>query len=166
MNGEGHRQDRQHPHHTHYSDRPEPRKHQRSQSLQDFADELRDDLNDSITDGEVIEMLAQHLITKPVFDALFDDYSFASNNPVSLAMQQVLDALNEHRLDKEADTLEKFYASVRMRADGIENAEGKQKIVVDLYDKFFRNAFPKMTERLGIVYTPVEVVDFHRPQHQ
>jgi predicted helicase len=125
-----------------------------------FADELRDDLNDSITDEEVIEMLAQHLITKPVFDALFEGYSFASNNPVSQAMQQVLDILEEHRLDKEADTLERFYESVKMRAEGINNAEGKQKIVVELYDKFFRNAFPRMTERLGIVYTPVEVVDF------
>ncbi len=125
-----------------------------------FADELRDDLNDSITNGEVIERLAQHLITKPVFDALFKDYSFASNNPVSQAMQKVLDLLQEHRLEKEADTLERFYASVAMRAEGIDKAEGKQKIVVELYDKFFRNAFPKMTERLGIVYTPVEVVDF------
>lgn len=125
-----------------------------------FADELRDDLNDSITNEEVIEMLAQHLITKPVFDALFEDYSFASNNPVSQAMQHVLNILQEHRLDKEADTLEQFYQSVKMRAEGINNAEGKQKIVVELYDKFFRNAFPRMTERLGIVYTPVEVVDF------
>jgi len=125
-----------------------------------FADELRDDLNDSISNDEVIEMLAQHLITKPVFDALFKDYSFASNNPVSKAMQQVLDILQEHQLEKEAGTLDKFYASVQMRAEGIDNAEGKQKIVVELYDKFFRNAFPKMTERLGIVYTPVEVVDF------
>ncbi len=129
-------------------------------AFQSFANELRDDLNDSITDAEVVEMLAQHLITKPVFDALFKDYSFASHNPVSRAMQQVLDVLNEHRLSKEADTLEKFYASVARRAEGIDNAEGKQKIVVELYDKFFRNAFPKMTERLGIVYTPVEVVDF------
>lgn len=125
-----------------------------------FAAELRDDLNDSITDGEIVEMLAQHLVTKPVFDALFDEYSFASHNPMSKAMQIVLDALHEHHLDKEADTLEKFYASVRQRAAGIDNAQGKQKIIVELYDKFFRNAFPKMTERLGIVYTPVEVVDF------
>jgi predicted helicase len=125
-----------------------------------FAEELRDDLNDSISDGEIIEMLAQHLITKPVFDALFAGYSFAQHNPISQAMQGVLDALQEHRLDKEADTLERFYASVRQRAEGIENAAGKQKIVVELYDKFFRNAFPRMTERLGIVYTPVEVVDF------
>lgn len=130
------------------------------QAFNEFAKELRDDLNDSITDAEVIEMLAQHLITKPVFDALFSDYNFTDHNPMSKAMQGVLDVLQEHRLDKEADTLEKFYASVKMRAEGIDNAQGKQKIVVELYDKFFRNAFPKMTERLGIVYTPVEVVDF------
>lgn len=125
-----------------------------------FAAELRDDLNDSITDGEVIEMLAQHLITKPVFDALFSTYSFAQHNPISLAMQGVLDVLQEHQLAKEVDTLQSFYDSVKMRAEGIDSAYGKQKIVVELYDKFFRNAFPKMTEKLGIVYTPVEVVDF------
>jgi predicted helicase len=130
------------------------------EAFEAFAHELRDDLNGSITDGEIIEMLAQHLITKPVFDALFQDYSFAKHNPMSLAMQDVLDVLQEHRLDKEADTLDRFYESVKMRAEGIDNAAGKQKIVVELYDKFFRNAFPKMTERLGIVYTPVEVVDF------
>jgi len=125
-----------------------------------FAAELRDDLNDSISDAEVIEMLAQHLITKPVFDALFESYSFAKHNPMSQAMQSVLDALHEHHLEKEADTLARFYESVAMRAEGIDNAAGKQKIVVELYDKFFRNAFPRMTDRLGIVYTPVEVVDF------
>ena len=129
-------------------------------AFQNFAKELRDDLNDSITDEEVIEMLAQHLITKPVFDALFEGYSFATNNPVSQAMQKVLDVLEKHHLEKEADTLEHFYESVRMRAEGINNAEGKQKIMVELYDKFFRGAFPRMTERLGIVYTPVDVVDF------
>lgn len=125
-----------------------------------FASELRDDLNDKVSDAEIIEMLAQHLITKPVFDALFADYSFASHNPMSKAMQAVLDVLDDLHLEKEADTLQAFYDSVKLRAEGIDNAAGKQKIVVELYDKFFRNAFPKMTERLGIVYTPVEVVDF------
>lgn len=125
-----------------------------------FAHEIRDDLNNAVSDEEVVEMLAQHLITKPVFDVLFEGYSFASKNPMSLAMQDVLDVLQEHNIDKEADTLERFYDSVKMRASGINSASAKQKIVVELYDKFFRNAFPKMTDRLGIVYTPVEVVDF------
>lgn len=138
----------------------EPANTREREAFNAFAAELRDDLNDSISDGEIIEMLAQHLITKPVFDALFESYSFAKHNPMSQAMQGVLDALHEHHLDKEADTLQRFYESVAMRAEGIDSAAGKQKIVVELYDKFFRNAFPRMTERLGIVYTPVEVVDF------
>jgi len=125
-----------------------------------FLAEIRDDLNDSISEGEAIEMLAQHLITRPVFDALFEGYSFAEHNPVSRAMQSVLEVLDEHNIDKEAESLQRFYDSVKRRASGIDNAGAKQKIIVELYDKFFRNAFPKMTERLGIVYTPVEVVDF------
>lgn len=128
--------------------------------FESFLTGLRGNLNDSITPDDAIEMLAQHLITKPVFDALFDDYSFASSNPVSRVMQKVLDALDEHALDKEAETLDKFYESVRMRASGIDNAEGKQRIIVELYDKFFRNAFPRMADKLGIVYTPIEVVDY------
>ncbi|HQV23501.1 MAG TPA: helicase-related protein, partial [Agitococcus sp.] len=83
-----------------------------------FAEELRDDLNNAITDGEIVEMLAQHLITKPVFDALFSDYSFAKFNPMSIAMQDVLDKLHEHQLHKETDTLQRFYDSVQERAKG------------------------------------------------
>lgn len=125
-----------------------------------FANELRDDLNSSISDEEVIEMLAQHLITKPVFDALFEEYEFAKKNPISVAMQDLLDVMQSHNIDKEAKTLQSFYESVKMRASGIHSAEGKQRIILELYDKFFKNAFPRITERLGIVYTPTEVVDF------
>ena len=129
-------------------------------TFKEFSAELKDDLNDALTDDEIIEMLAQHLITKPVFDALFSDYSFAAHNPMSQAIQKVLDVLNKFNINKESKSLDSFYHSVAMRAGGINSAEGRQKLVVELYDKFFRNAFPKMTERLGIVYTPVEVVDF------
>ncbi|MCO7071709.1 DEAD/DEAH box helicase [Vibrio cholerae] len=136
-------------------------------AFQEFVAELRDDLNGAITDAEVIEMLAQHLITQPVFEALFEGYSFGKDNCVSQAMDKILHLLQEHHIKKESDSLEKFYASVKFRAEGIDNAAGKQKIILELYDKFFRNAFPKMTERLGIVYTPVEVVDFiiHSIEH-
>jgi predicted helicase len=121
---------------------------------------LRGNLNDSISRNDAIEMLAQHLITKPVFDALFEDYSFASANPVSQVMERMLDALDEHSLEKESETLDKFYESVRMRASGIDNAEGKQRIIIELYEKFFKNAFPRVAAKLGIVYTPIEIVDY------
>lgn len=125
-----------------------------------FAGDLRSELNDSITDEEIIEMLAQHLITRPVFEALFSGHSFVSDNPMSKAMQSVLDALDKHSLHKEADTLEAFYANVRERASGIDTAYGRQKVIKELYDGFFQTAFPRLKERLGIVYTPIEVVDF------
>lgn len=125
-----------------------------------FLAEIRDDLNDAISDEEAIEMLAQHLITRPVFDALFEGHSFAASNPVSRALQGVLDVLDNQHLEKEAASLERFYASVRARAAGIDDATAKQKIVVELYDKFFKSAFPKLSKKLGIVYTPVEIVDF------
>ena len=125
-----------------------------------FLEEIRDDLNGAVTKDEAVEMLAQHLITKPVFDALFSDYNFAAENPVSQAMQKVVAVLEPKNIQKEAQALEGFYDSVKRRAAGIDNAEGKQKIIVELYDKFFKTAFPKLTEKLGIVYTPVQVVDF------
>ena len=125
-----------------------------------FLRGLRKNLNPSISQDEAIEMLAQHIITRPVFEALFEKYSFVQKNPVSKSMQSILDLLEGEALEKDAETLQKFYESVRQRASGIDNAEGKQKIIVELYDKFFKTAFPKLVERLGIVYTPVEVVDF------
>jgi len=125
-----------------------------------FLAGLQKNINPSITENQAVEMLAQHIITKPVFEALFEGYSFVKNNAVSSAMQGMLDALEETSIAEESDTLRKFYESVRKRAEGIDNAEGKQRIIIELYDKFFKAAFPKMVEQLGIVYTPVEVVDF------
>ncbi|WP_294738537.1 DEAD/DEAH box helicase family protein, partial [uncultured Flavobacterium sp.] len=125
-----------------------------------FLSGLHQNINPSITKLQAIEMLSQHIITKPVFDALFEGYSFVDNNPISISMQRMLDLLEGQNLEKDAETLQKFYESVRMRAAGIDNAEGKQRIIIELYDKFFKTAFPKMVEQLGIVYTPVEVVDF------
>ena len=126
-----------------------------------FLSGLQKQLNPSITKEEAIEMLAQHLITRPVFEALFENYSFVKNNPVSQSMQHILEILDENAVDKgQEEILGKFYASVKERAEGIKTSEGKQRIIIELYDKFFKTALPKTVEKLGIVYTPVEVVDF------
>lgn len=125
-----------------------------------FLSGLRKNINPSVTPGEVVEMLAQHLITKPVFEALFENYSFVQNNPVSRALQEMIDLLEGQALEKDTVVLSRFYESVKMRVAGIDNAEGRQRVIVELYDKFFRTAFPRTVEKLGIVYTPVEIVDF------
>lgn len=125
-----------------------------------FLEELQDDLNPEITEAEAIEMLAQHLITRPVFDALFKGSQFTKQNPVSHAMETVLGQLHEHNLAKESESLAKFYASVERRASDVVTAHGRQELIYKIYDSFFKGAFPVLTQRLGIVYTPVEVVDF------
>ncbi|MFB2583449.1 DEAD/DEAH box helicase [Herbiconiux liukaitaii] len=126
----------------------------------DFVKGLKDNLNPFITEKDAIEMLSQHLITKPVFDALFEGYSFSEHNPVSLVMQKMADALEGQNLEKETEQLNAFYDSVRKRASGITDAAAKQSIVKELYEKFFKTAFSGTSDRLGIVYTPNEVVDF------
>ncbi len=125
-----------------------------------FLTGLQKNINPNITQDEATEMLSQHLITAPVFDALFEGYSFVQNNPISISMQKMLDLLEEQALEKDTKELEKFYESVKKRAEGIDNSEGKQRIILELYEKYFKTAMPKMVEKLGIVYTPVEVVDF------
>ena len=129
-------------------------------AFEGFLTGLQKNINPSVTQQEAVEMLSQHIITRPVFDALFEGYSFVQNNPISMSMQSMLDLLEAQAIEKDTAILSKFYESVKMRASGIDNAEGKQRIIIELYDKFFKTAFPKMVEKLGIVYTPVEVVDF------
>lgn len=125
-----------------------------------FVIGLKENLNNSITQEDAIEMLAQHMITKPVFDALFENYEFVKNNPVSKTMQKMIDILDKEMSNEEKEKLNKFHESVKERAQGIDNAEGKQRIILELYEKFFKIALPKEVDKLGIVYTPTECVDF------
>ncbi len=126
----------------------------------DFHKALQANLNDGIGRVDAVDMLVQHLITKPVFDALFEDYAFSQRNPVSQVMDRMLATLDDYNLDSETAGLEQFYRSVRVRAEGITDAAGKQRIITELYERFFKLAFPRVAESLGIVYTPMEVVDF------
>ena len=137
----------------------ENRKEQR-QAFDNFLKGLQKNINPSISEGQAVEMLAQHIITKPIFEALFEGYSFTETNAVSIAMQTMLNALQEKTLAEESDKLQKFYDSVKRNISDLDNAEAKQQIIIRIYDNFFKTAFPRMVERLGIVYTPVEVADF------
>lgn len=125
-----------------------------------FLTSLHHNINDSIDKDNAVQMLAQHLITEPIFDALFGDYDFVKNNVVSKSLNDIITTLKVFGFEKEQEQLKPFYESVKLRASGIDNAEGKQKLIVTLYDKFFSTGFKDTTEQLGIVFTPVEVVDF------
>ena len=126
-----------------------------------FHSALRRELNSGITKDKAISLLAQHLVTKPIFDALFSEFEFAKHNPVSQAMEGMVTTLKfDHGTDSETKELAGFYQSVKRRVQYVDTADKKQRIIADLYQEFFRTAFPKDADALGIVYTPVEAVDF------
>ncbi|KZU41314.1 type ISP restriction/modification enzyme [Lactiplantibacillus plantarum] len=131
-----------------------------AKSFRRYVKSLQHNINSDIDDEQAIEMLAQHVITKPIFEALFDQYSFVNDNPVSRAMEDMIEQMMQAGFDQEQAVLKPFYESVRTRATGIDNAAAKQQFIVTLYDKFFSTGFSATAEKLGIVFTPVEIVDF------
>lgn len=126
----------------------------------DFLKEIRDDLNPEITEIDAVEMLAQHIITKPVFNTLFQGNEFTDENSVSKAIEKVLSNVYDYNIELQTDSLEKFYNSIKRKSADIITSTGRVTLINQLYERFFKNAFPKTTEKLGIVYTPVEIVDF------
>jgi predicted helicase len=130
------------------------------EKFDEFLDGIRGNLNDNITEDDAVEMLAQHLITRPVFNALFAGDDFLDNNPVAITMEKMLAVLDQHDLEAENESLHKFYDSVRRKVADVKDREGRQELVRRLYDTFFATAFKKTVEKLGIVYTPVQIVDF------
>ena len=134
---------------------------ERQDAFQDFVDALRATLNPAVDNESAVEMLAQHILTAPLFDAMFPDHSFSKQNPVSRAMNTILEMLTDHSMiENERRDLDAFYRAMVERIEAVHTLAGKQEIMRTLYDRFFSQAFPRMSERLGIVFTPVEVVDF------
>ena len=131
-----------------------------SERFESFHDELKKTINTSITRNNAINMMAQHILTSPVFDAIFEDYDFSSGNPVALALDNLQKDFSEFGLESETRDLRGFYDSVRTRASGVKSSEGRQAVLSDLYEQFFKKALKKEAERLGIAYTPIPLVDF------
>ena len=131
-----------------------------NERFESFHAELKKTINTSITRDNAIDMMAQHILTSPVFDALFEDYDFSSGNPVAIALGNLQNDFAEFGLENETRDLRGFYDSVRTRASGVNSSEGRQEVLSDLYEQFFKKALKKEAERLGIAYTPIELVDF------
>ncbi len=131
-----------------------------SAEIDAFVKSLQKNINPSIDREQAITFLAQQLITKPVFDALFPDYHFATNNNVSKSFQSIIDTIQDEAFIKDREVLNRFYDNVSQVCGSLKTAKDKQDTIKTLYEKFFKNAFPKTVEQLGIVYTPVACVDF------
>jgi predicted helicase len=131
-----------------------------SERFESFHDELKKTINTSITRDNAMDMMAQHILTSPVFDALFEDYDFSYGNPVANALDSLQKDFAKFGLESETRDLQGFYDSVRSRVSGVKSSHGRQEVLSDLYEQFFKKALKKEAERLGIAYTPIPLVDF------
>ncbi|MCY3786714.1 MAG: DEAD/DEAH box helicase family protein [bacterium] len=132
------------------------------EAFERFCGDMQATVGAHLTRRQLVSMLAQHIVTVPVFDALFSESGFADRNPMSKALNELLDEFKSHevRLTDETRDLERFYQSVRDRLSGANDSETRLKVLLEVYEKFFATAMPDDVKRLGIVYTPAELVDF------
>ncbi len=122
-----------------------------------FLTSLRGNIHQSIKEDEALDMITSHVITKPIFDALFGDNI---QNPIAKALDKMVQKLATLGLEGETKDLKNLYESVKTEATHAKSQKSQQELIKNLYNTFFKEAFRKQSEKLGIVYTPIEVVDF------
>lgn len=122
-----------------------------------FLTSLRDNIHQSIKEDEALDMIVSHIITKPIFDAIFGDNI---KNPITKALDKMVLKLSDLGLEGETKDLKNLYESVKTEAARAKSPKSQQELIKNLYNTFFKEAFRKQSEKLGIVYTPIEVVDF------
>ncbi|MFP6294237.1 type ISP restriction/modification enzyme [Helicobacter pylori] len=117
----------------------------------------RENIHQNIKEDEALDMITSHIITKPIFDALFGDNI---KNPIAKALDKMVLKLSTLGLQGETKDLKNLYESVKTEALHAKSQKSQQELIKNLYNTFFKEAFRKQSEKLGIVYTPIEVVDF------
>ncbi len=122
-----------------------------------FLDSLKGNIHQNIKEDEALDMITSHIITKPIFDALFGDNI---KNPIAKALDKMVQKLSDLGLQGETKDLKNLYESVKTEAAHAKSQKSQQELIKNLYNTFFKEAFKKQSEKLGIVYTPIEVVDF------
>ncbi len=122
-----------------------------------FLDSLKGNIHSNIKEDEALDMITSHIITKPIFDAIFGDNI---KNPISKALDKMVEKLSTLGLQGETKDLKSLYESVKTEATHAKSQKSQQELIKNLYNTFFKVAFKKQSEKLGIVYTPIEVVDF------
>ncbi len=122
-----------------------------------FLDSLRENIHQNIKEEEALDMITSHIITKPIFDALFGNNI---QNPIAKALDKMVQKLSTLGLEGETKDLKNLYESVKTEAAHAKSPKSQQELIKNLYNTFFKEAFKKQSEKLGIVYTPIEVVDF------
>ncbi len=126
-----------------------------------FLDTCRKTIGPSVSGADVREMLLQHILTKDIFLRVFDEDQFHRENNIARQLDALEHTFFTGDIRREAiDKLRTYYGAIGRAADEIADYGERQQFLKGIYEEFYKVYNPAAADRLGVVYTPNEVVDF------
>lgn len=126
-----------------------------------FLEILRDSINPDISSEDVKEMLIQHILTSDIFNTIFDEVQFHRENNIAQELEKVLETFFTGQVRRAAlESIKHYYQTIKANAAGIADHHEKQRFLKVIYETFYKSYNPKAADRLGVVYTPNEIVRF------
>ena len=126
-----------------------------------FLELCRQSIGPAVTSADVREMLLQHILTKEIFLSIFRETQFHRENNIASQLEVVEFTFFTGEVKREAiDRLRAYYSAIGRAASGIDDYAEKQQFLKAIYEDFYQAYNPAAADRLGVVYTPNEVVDF------
>ncbi len=127
----------------------------------DFLELCQEAINPSMEEADVREMIVQHVLTEDIFITVFDEPQFHRENIIAHELGDVVNTFYTGKVRRQIDSrIEGYTRVIKSRAAQIYNHQEKQKFLKVLYENFYKAYNPKAADRLGIVYTPNEIVRF------
>src|SRR5690606_14506982 len=118
-------------------------------------------INPNVTKEDVREMIIQHILTEDIFNTIFDETQFHRENNIACELEKVIRTFFTGAIRRMAlSSIQHYYQAINAAAAGIADHHEKQKFLKVLYETFYKSYNPKAADRLGVVYTPNEVVRF------
>lgn len=131
------------------------------QARDKFLRVCRESIHPKISLEDIREMMIQHILTEDIFINIFNEAQFHRENNIALQLQEVIETFFTGVTKRNTlSTIERYYAVIRRTAANIYNHHEKQKFLKAVYENFYKAYNPKAADRLGIVYTPNEIVRF------
>jgi predicted helicase len=127
----------------------------------EFFELCKAEINPDITEADIREMMIQHILTSDIFNKVFDDPEFHRHNNIGRELEKLIDLLFTYTERKNLmGSIEHYYDAINSAAAGIADHHEKQKFLKVLYEQFYKVYNPKAADRLGVVFTPNEIVQF------
>jgi len=126
-----------------------------------FLKLCHESINSDVTKEDVREMMIQHILTENIFNRIFGEDQFHRENTIARELENVIKTFFTGDLRRAVlDNIQHYYNTINARAASIANHHEKQKFLKVIYEVFYKSYNPKAADRLGVVYTPNEIVRF------